>query len=374
MIKHITVIILIFFCAVWFPACASNPDVDNGNHVPFKLNSNAFTRWDEIFADDVLINFTFIDPDLEIYKIGGMLISPSGDYFILDPKMRKVIQFDESGKFVRYIGRYGEGPGEYSLAACPYMDKHNNFYIYDPYTFRINKYSYPDYKFEVQIKLALGIQDFILDQDGNFITYTISDHYVLHKIDSSGDLIRKALAPKQINFRLFSARFQLGRLSEIPGEGFLSSYPEEYKIYFFDDQLNIKKVLYTEKKSRFFPAKAQFPGTLSPYDFTPKHSKWWSQSLRPAVVYYLGNKIFITVLLKYTNLSIKCYLNLHTVDGSTYAYGVEVPFDGIIRYVGNSYIYVVEESKFDGNGNVIPLKLHRFKLNEKIKESTSGTE
>jgi len=145
-------------------------------------------------------------------------------------------------------------------------------------------------------------------------------------------------------------------------EGFLFIYPEEYKIYLFDYQFNLKKILYTESTSKYFPPKAEFPGTISPYGFTPKHASWWGQSLRPAVVFYLGNRKLALQLVEFTNLSGKFYVNIHDLDGVTYAAGLEVPFEGIIRYAKDGYIYVVEDSKFDKNNKVVPLKLHRFKL------------
>lgn len=346
--------------------CLSNSNPSK--QIPFKNSDIVFSNWDEIFEDDVVIPFTFNDTNMEIYSIGEMFISPDGDYFIIDGKAAKIIQFDAGGKFIRFIGGKGEGPGEYSIAGRPFMDSHKNLYIYDFPRYRINKYTYPNYDFEKLFKMRTGIQDIKFDGEGNFIIYTISDHYVLHKIKKNGEILKKTFQPLQIKFRLFSARFQLGKFSDIPGEGFLFSYPEEYKVYFSDDQLNIQKILYAKSNSRFFPGKAEFPGTLSPYDFTPGHAKWWSKSLRPGKVLYLVNGFFVQELVQYINMSEKYYMNLHDPDGFTYAAGVEIPFDGIILYAKGRHVYVLEDSRFDSNGKVIPLKLHRFRLKNNLKK------
>jgi hypothetical protein len=335
MVAHLEFLLIIILLFFW---TGCNPKKTNKmEEIPFNTDEISHSKWDDIFSNDEIIPFSFDNPDLEIYTIGDMLISPAGDYFILDGKARKVMQFDKEGKFIRFIGKYGEGPGEYALAACPYMDKYNNLYLYDVVRFRINKYTSPEYNFEKQIRMKLSIQDLLIDADNNIIIYTVSDPYILHQLDPKGNVIKKAFMPKKVNFRLFSARFQLGRLSNIPGRGFLASYPEEYKVYLFDYKLNIKKMLYTKTVSTYFPPKENFPNDLSPYDFTPGHAKWWGKYLKPSMVYYLGNGIFLKVLLKYTNLSARSFINLHDLNGNTYAKGVEVPFEGIIRYAGKDF-------------------------------------
>jgi len=39
-----------------------------------------------------------------------------------------------------------------------------------------------------------------------------------------------------------------------------------------------------------------------------------------------------------------------------------VPFSGWIPYARNGEVFVVEDSTFDEKGDVLPLKLHRYKL------------
>jgi len=338
----------------------------NQSDIPILTEKIPYSQWDEIFIDNKIIPFTFSDPNNEIFSISGILIASNGDYIIFDSKAKKVLHFDAEGKFKQYIGMLGEGPGEYSLAGCSYLDDKDNLFLYDIFKRRINKYRSPDYQFETQFQLPVSIQDLFLDNQENFIVYTVSEPNILYKVDQKGNTLDKALQINQQNFRIFSSRFQMGRLCKFPGENFMISYPEDYKIYVFDYQFNLKRTLYANANSRYFPGKAVLPANLSPYAFSPKHSKWWGEALRPGKVFYLGNRLIAMQLIEYTTLSYKLYINIHDLDGKTYASGLEVPFDGIIRYAKDGYIYVVEESKFDEDKNILPLKLHRFKLKEKL--------
>jgi len=350
--------------------CVSRTDANN--NVPLKTKQILFSKWDQIFENHEIIAFTFDDPEREIYRFGSMVISPNGDYFIIDGKAKKILHFDSSGKFKQSIGGFGEGPGEFTIPGCPVLDKNNNLYVYDAGKLRINKYEAGEYKFTNHFQIPTYIQDLIFDNKEDFIVYTASEPNILFKINHRGEVINKILKGDQDSFRLFSSRFELGRISALPNDSFLLTYPEEYKIYLFDYEFNLKKVFYADSKSKFFPAKAVFPNTLSPYRYSPKHSKWWGQSLRPARIFYLENGVFVVDIVKFTNISSKLYVNIHDLDGNTYAAGMEIPFDGIIKYAKDGYIYIVEDSKLQENDKIIPLKLHRFKLKANLLKQNSN--
>jgi hypothetical protein len=351
--------------------CHSSQSEANAIEIPFKDNAVVYTQWNDIFEQDTIIPLTFLDSSVVIYSIGGLLVVPDdGGYIISDWKSKKMIQFDSSGRFLRYLGGIGAGPGEMALGTGRgFFDKGKNLYLVDAITHRINKYTYPAYRFEKMFIMPFSSQKTILDEKGNFIIYTVSGPNVIQKIDATGKILKKAYQVNNLNFRLFSSRFQLGRLAEIPGEGFIFSYPQEYRIFYYDYEFKIKKILYSETYSRFFPKKAEFPNTLSPYDFSPAHAKWWGSALRPSTLYYLGNGLFIQCLSKFTNMDSKSFVNLHDLNGVTYAAGVEEPFEnGNILLTDNGYVYAVEDSIFDENGKTTPVKLHRYKLKSSIKK------
>jgi hypothetical protein len=46
-------------------------------------------------------------------QIGGLVVGPNGRIYISQPRARQIKVFDSAGRFVRTIGRDGEGPGEF---------------------------------------------------------------------------------------------------------------------------------------------------------------------------------------------------------------------------------------------------------------------
>lgn len=339
-----------------------NSQQPGGNETLLKTDGTFPSRWSEIFGEDEIISFSQDEKEYEFFSFGAMEINSKGDYIIIDGKKGKILHFDSAGRYIRSIGNQGGGPGEYNIITALDMDKKNNIYIFDIPAMKVNEYSAPEYNFKQQINLGQSVQDIIATDNGDFLFYFKAGSHVLYKVNHEGKKIRSTFTPKQEVLRLFLARFNLGRFCRVTQDDFLFIYPEEYKIYLFDTNLNNKKTLAVDSPSRFCPAIGQFPNDLSPYEFSPKHSKWWSEELHPGLIFYLENQFFMVVLFGYNNLSSKIYINIHDIAGKTYALGLELPFDGLVKYAKGGYIYVMENDRIDEKGNIIPLRLHRFKL------------
>lgn len=360
--KSLLIYIIILFSLCFFATACSSGEDDNCVYI--KLKDSNISQWGDIFDYDGVVSFQFSDPEESIYTFGMMRRNSKGDYFVVDGKAQKLLMFDSSCKFKKYIGHRGEGPAEYMLLYFCVLDGKNNLYLYDVQKMSLNVFKFPDYNFVRAIRLPTTYQDIIVTDDEYIIGYSTSDPSVIHRISLDGKKVEKYFEPEDLHFRTFSARFQLGRLSVVPGKGFLFSYPDEYKIFLFDYNINAKKTLVANDYSNFVPEPVSFPKDLDPFGFSPKHSKWWGKSIRPAMIYYLGGGYFLKVLVKFTNLSGKLYVNLHNLDGSVYAQGVEIPFNGRIVYVKDKNVYLVEPATVDKDNNIIPLKLHKYRLKD----------
>ncbi len=322
------------------------------------------SKWEDYFESSHPIQFIFDNQDMEVISIGDLVISSRGDYFILDGKVKKILWFSAAGNFLQFISRYGEGPGEYLLPGCLALDEKDNLYFFDLVKQTIIKHASPEYKFDKQIRINQFIQDLMIDGNGDYIGYSLSSakRKILFKFNDSGKSIDMNFSPQHERLLIFLARFGLGRFSPIDNRSFLFFYPEEYKIYLYGCDFKIKKVLIPGSSSMYYPFMEELPGYLSPFDFNKEQAKWWRKSLRTASIFYLGDGIFITILFDYKDRDIVSYINIHSIDGMTYARGLKVPFNGIIRCAKDGYVYVVEDSVFDEKGNILPLRLHRFKL------------
>jgi len=69
------------------------------------------------------------DPTKEDYYFpqGAVLsVDPAGNLFVADGGNRRVMMYDPAGKFIRQIGRSGQGPGEYSYPSRVFIDPDGN--------------------------------------------------------------------------------------------------------------------------------------------------------------------------------------------------------------------------------------------------------
>ncbi len=359
----------LFFLLFWgsillfFSGC--KPDKSGIHQVVFRDNKKIFTEWEDVFEYRGLVPFKFDNADMEIFSIGNIVINAGGEYIIQDGRARKIMVFAPSGKFSHDIGRQGEGPGEFLIPSRICLDKRQDLYVFDQLKRTIIKYLFPGYGYGKQVRLDDSIADMLVDEENHFIIYRLASlkNRLLFRYDNSGKLLKSFFKPEQEKLCFFLKRFLVGDIADIPGVGFLFIYPEGYNIYLLSYDLQIKKILTAVASSRYYPFMGKFPSHLSPFDFTKEHIKWLEKSLIPASLFYMGKGIFITVLLEGYKGD-KTYVNVHDLDGINYARGLLLPFPGVIRFGRDGDLLVVEESTFDDRGEVMPLKLHRYKIKD----------
>ena len=342
----------------------SENEVNDGVRVAFEYATPLITKWDDAFEQHDIIPFFKGSSDKELYTIGWVVINSNGDYFLLDGKIRQVFQFDPNGRLIRKIGRQGQGPGEYNIPRFPLFDAQDNLYFFDSGSRSVLKYSYPDYQYEMSFNLGRSAQDLYRDPDGDFLVYSLySLEYkdVLFRLDPHGNILNTAYAPEFKNFRIFISRFQIGSFGYPNKDDILFLYPYNYEVSLYDRQLNLKRIFFSNQSSTFTPEGEPFPHSWNPYHYSPKISKWWGEQLHPIALFGFGNGFYLVELGEYDNLETKSYANIHDINGVTYAEGLEVPHS-VIRYSKDGFIYIVEDSSFDEDGNITPLRLHRYKL------------
>jgi len=119
--------------------------------------------------------------NLNIGTFWGIVTDSNENIILLDAKGRQVLVFNQDGRFIRRIGKQGQGPGEHQNPSTIWSDKKGNVFIGDHSTRRINKY----------------------DKNGDYISsfITTSGHWqaISIRTDLSGDLYLGGLKPDQFN-------------------------------------------------------------------------------------------------------------------------------------------------------------------------------
>lgn len=336
-------------------------------HKTFRLNSSLLKNWDDIFSDHQILVFKFPNAERELYSINGIRINSKGQYIIKDGKAKLAMLFDFNGTFIKNIGAWGEGPGEYLMGLLTELDSQDNLYIYDIMNHQISMYCYPEYSYKKRFLVKSMIRGCTLaTPDGYFVDYSLDtlSNYLICKFNDSGKVAKRAFKVKDKNYATFIPRFGLGRINLNPGKGVIFMNPQEYEICIFDYSLNLEKVIKSPHSSTYFPRRKKFPNHLTPFDFTRAHAKWWEKSLIPIEARIFKNYLIIGILHQYIKYSYIQYINLHNLEGNTFAVGIRVPFNGTILYNKDDFIYILEQDKVNDEGQITPQKIHRYKIKD----------
>ena len=71
------------------------------------------------------------DENLQFYRVRGTAQDKEGNLYILDSGNYRIQVFDDTGGFVRSIGRQGQGPGEFMSPRELEIDSQGNLYVLD---------------------------------------------------------------------------------------------------------------------------------------------------------------------------------------------------------------------------------------------------
>lgn len=71
------------------------------------------------------------DENYFFYKVGNLSVDDDGNIYVRDGGNRRVLEYDKSGRYVRTIGRQGQGPGEYMYPSRIFLDDVGNPCVHD---------------------------------------------------------------------------------------------------------------------------------------------------------------------------------------------------------------------------------------------------
>lgn len=102
-------------------------------------------KFDNYFLKEkeILIQTTGLD----VSYFWQFLVDKKANILALDPKGCQLLVFDEKGRFLRRIGRQGQGPGEFGLPMTMCLDPAGHIHVADSHMRRINTFT-DDGKFQ----------------------------------------------------------------------------------------------------------------------------------------------------------------------------------------------------------------------------------
>lgn len=108
------------------------------------------------------------DPDQSFSQVGTFVVDDEGTVFALDFKDQKIKVFERTGKFLRSIGKPGQGPGELGMATGIQLSADNTLVIEDATNRRLAQFK-PTGEFIKNVSTAdkLGLVNVLFDGRGN---------------------------------------------------------------------------------------------------------------------------------------------------------------------------------------------------------------
>ncbi len=181
------------------------------------------------------------DEDYLFYRVWDVKADNQGNIYVLDSGATRIQKYDKNGKYLRTIGRQGQGPGELERPIILSLDKSNNLYVGE--MVKIHMFS-PEGEFVKMTTIPFFFMNFAPDGEGNFvvtgrITIEGAQNLGVLILDSDGEM-RKKIAefpglPKHETGMTISHDYSPEiTFSSITDKGFIYGYNMDYKLYIAD--------------------------------------------------------------------------------------------------------------------------------------------
>ena len=106
------------------------------------------------------------DENYLFYRLRDIQVDTDGNIYVLDSGNRRLQVFDKEGKYLRTIGKRGQGPGEFNAPTCLQLDdKTGNIFVTDNTRRKIIIFEKQGKYIDKDIHLIGNLIDFCLDSD-----------------------------------------------------------------------------------------------------------------------------------------------------------------------------------------------------------------
>jgi len=78
---------------------------------------------------DLVIGGEDVDENYMFRRVSDIEVDEEGNIYVLDSRECRIQIYDKDGKYLKTIGRKGEGPGEFHQASSMYLDPEGNLYV-----------------------------------------------------------------------------------------------------------------------------------------------------------------------------------------------------------------------------------------------------
>jgi hypothetical protein len=189
-------------------------------------------------------------------KGAALSVDDEGNLYVSDFGNRRVQKYDKNGKYIRTIGRQGQGPGEYLFPSRVFLDEEG-----DPCVSAARDLNFftKDGAFKKKIVIKSFLSQLILGPGGTIFGTTQPSpvpercKYEIQRLDSEGNFDRAIAefpADFVINKNVYIMSWYSSGVPLVPvtSETFAYGYSDEYKIYLADRDGRTIHIMTKEEK------------------------------------------------------------------------------------------------------------------------------
>lgn len=303
------------------------------------LDSKQITSFNNIFEKEKEIIIR--TKNLEVGILTQIKIDFYNNIIFLDAKVRQVLVFNQEGKFLKRIGKKGQGPGEFIHPLAMGIDKHGKILISDQRVRRINKFDKDGYfisSFIISGSHFSPNDIIIVDSKDSLFLGGYRENFNnpgagtwINKYDSKGKYIR-SFFPRNTTQRWMLSMFPSFSFDMDEKDIIYAVQINEYKISVYNSE---GRLLRTFAKAPYYFKKpdpnlrvdfSKFKSQSKLMEELIKLSKSWTKILRIKVV---KNKYLLLVLE--TNNLIKGFNKKYVIDvwdkkGNLIAGGIQTDY------------------------------------------------
>jgi hypothetical protein len=321
------------------------------------------------------------DENYMFYGGISLALDKQDNIYALDGKSCRIQEFDKKGRYLRTIGRKGQGPGEFELPFKLFLDGKNYIYVLDRRSLKIFN---DKGEFLETVKLTTFITDFYVSPDGNiFASSELRDEkgstQAVMKMDSQGKIVKKVAEFPYIELIVRKSgdvtySFGASRHVYIPelcfsalnGQTFCYAYSAEFKIFLLDEHGNTSLIFQKEEspqavnrkekdsildqmKERYKERGRSLPEDIWEEVQFPSHRPFFDHILADDM-----QRLYVRRLKSVLNDNNEVEFDIFGREG-LYLYKLKLPFTP--RAIINGFVYKVDMNEESGE-----IKLRKLKV------------
>lgn len=256
-----TIIVLFFFFALFSSAgqegiFRGKSEVKNGVKIVKNPAQPVYGKITLDLEEDIILG-SESDENYLFYRVWDIQTDAQGNIYVLDSGAHRIQKYDKNGKYLRTIGRQGQGPGEFERPIILTLDNNNNLYVGE--MAKIHRFD-PKGEFVKTTTIPFFYMNFAPDGEGNFVvtgrvTIEGAQNLGVLILNPDGKISKKiaefpGLPMHKTGMTISHDYSPQIRFSAIEGKGIVYGYNMEYKLYITDWSGKIKIIIEQEESTQ----------------------------------------------------------------------------------------------------------------------------